>query len=150
MGGAKLLAVVTLKEGTTGRHYRVSDESDYLAVWKAQKRLRKVTEKKRSDGLSAIPDEPLPVMSGTFNAPIYGMTTWGSIYTSRQLATLELMARLLSQFGHTPAGVLSAIALNRLADRGTSLCRWDSSPTSEVVKNTFSRRHCRWSGISPR
>ncbi|MGO9465875.1 MAG: DUF1156 domain-containing protein [Isosphaeraceae bacterium] len=138
--GARLLAVVTLREGTTGRHYRLPTDADYRAVWKAQRRLMVVTAKKRSDGLSAIPDEPLPVMSGTFNAPLYGMTSWGSIYTSRQVATLEFMARLLSQFGNTPAGMLSAIALNRLADRGTSLCRWDSSSTSEVVKNTFSRQ----------
>ena len=38
-GGARMLAVVTLHPGIQGRHYRLPTESDYQAVWKAQKRL---------------------------------------------------------------------------------------------------------------
>ncbi|MBU1985127.1 DUF1156 domain-containing protein, partial [bacterium] len=40
IGGARLLAVVTLRPGETGRHYRLPTSSDYQAVWKAQLRLR--------------------------------------------------------------------------------------------------------------
>src|SRR5262249_44844153 len=37
-GGAKLLAVVTLRTGETGRHYRLPTERDYAAVREAQAR----------------------------------------------------------------------------------------------------------------
>ena len=36
MGGARCLAVVTLKPGESGRHYRLPTERDYEAVRKAQ------------------------------------------------------------------------------------------------------------------
>ena len=36
-GGATLLAVVTLRDGHTGRHYRQPTAADYSAVWKARR-----------------------------------------------------------------------------------------------------------------
>jgi putative DNA methylase len=39
IGGARLLAVVTLKPGEQGRHYRLPTERDYEAVRRAQERL---------------------------------------------------------------------------------------------------------------
>ncbi len=59
-GGARLLAVVTLKPGEKGRHYRLPDDRDYKAIWKATKRLEKISKEKLPNGLSPIPDEPLP------------------------------------------------------------------------------------------
>ncbi|MBI3950366.1 MAG: DUF1156 domain-containing protein, partial [Acidobacteria bacterium] len=41
IGGARLLAVVTLKPGEQGRFYRLPTERDYEAVWKAAKALEK-------------------------------------------------------------------------------------------------------------
>ena len=63
-GGATLLAVVTSREGHTGRHYRLPTDDDYRAVWRAQQRLKGVAAKTQADGLSAIPDEPLPPIPG--------------------------------------------------------------------------------------
>ena len=40
--GARLLAVVTLRPGEQGRHYRLPEERDYAAVRKAQKWLAKI------------------------------------------------------------------------------------------------------------
>ena len=39
-----MLAVVTLKSGETGRHYRLPTERDYEAVRKAQTRVAKVVD----------------------------------------------------------------------------------------------------------
>jgi len=41
-GGARLLAVVRLKPGEQGRHYRLPTEQDYAAVCKARQRLEKI------------------------------------------------------------------------------------------------------------
>ncbi|GIV02400.1 MAG: hypothetical protein KatS3mg082_3032 [Nitrospiraceae bacterium] len=63
VGGARLLAVVTLRPGESGRHYRLPTERDYEAVRKAQARLAKILEEwERGEkrGLCPVPDEPLP------------------------------------------------------------------------------------------
>src|SRR5712692_8244440 len=60
IGGARLLAVVTLKSGEQGRQYRLPTERDYHAVWKATKALEKVATIKLPNGLSPVTDEPLP------------------------------------------------------------------------------------------
>ena len=38
----------------------------------------------QSGALSLLPNEPVPLMSGVFNAPIYGHNTWESLFNSRQ------------------------------------------------------------------
>jgi len=48
-GGARLLAVVTLRPGEQGRHYRLPTERDYQAVWKAQKRLKVILDEWEED-----------------------------------------------------------------------------------------------------
>jgi putative DNA methylase len=96
-GGARLLAVVTLKPGEQGRHYRLPTERDYEAVRRAQERLAAILEESErggKQGLCPVPDEPLPLMSGTFNVPIYGMNRWGDLFTARQKVALVTLARL--------------------------------------------------------
>lgn len=44
-------------------------------------------------GTCPVPDEPLPLMSGTFNVPLYGITTWGDLFTARQKVTLVELGR---------------------------------------------------------
>jgi adenine-specific DNA methylase len=77
LGGARLLAVVTLKPGEQGRHYRLPTERDYHAVWKAIETLASVATTKLPNGLSLLPDEPLPPQ-GTlgFRVQLYGVTQW--------------------------------------------------------------------------
>jgi putative DNA methylase len=85
IGGARLLAVVTLKDDKAGRQYRVTADRDYEAAWKAQKAVAKLSENKLPNGISVIPDEPLPPQ-GTlgFRVQLYGMTQWGDLFTARQ------------------------------------------------------------------
>jgi adenine-specific DNA methylase len=35
-----------------------------------------------------LPEEELPLMSGTFNVPIYGINTWGKLFNERQKLSL--------------------------------------------------------------
>lgn len=124
-GGARLLAVVTLRDGEPGRHYRLPTDADYAAVWKAQQRLKFVAATKREDGLSPIPDEPLPLMSGTFNVPLYGMNSWGDLFTARQKVGLTNLFDVISGANETDdLSTIATIALSRFADDYSSLCRW--------------------------
>ena len=62
-GGARLLAVVLLKPGDPGRHYRLPIEGDYEAVRKSQICVAKILnewERRGKQGMCPVPDEPLP------------------------------------------------------------------------------------------
>lgn len=143
-GGARMLAVVTLRPGETGRHYRLPTERDYEAVHEAQARVAKLLEEWErggKQGLCPVPDEPLPPI-GTlgFRVQRYGMLQWGDLFTARQKVVLVATLEALRSIPDEQIHAFNAIALDRVADRGSSLCRWDNSTTSEVVKNTFSRQ----------
>ncbi len=53
IGGARLLAVVTLKDGKAGRQYRVATHRDDEASRKAQKAVEKLATQKLPNGLNA-------------------------------------------------------------------------------------------------
>jgi adenine-specific DNA methylase len=79
-----LLAVVTIRAGINGRRYREPTPRDLEAY-----RTADVLLKERWSGgvadLPAVPTDELPLMSGVFNVPIYGHTTWASLFNARQL-----------------------------------------------------------------
>jgi len=95
IGGACLLAVVTLKPGEQGRHYRLPIPSDYKAVWMAMKALEKLNATTLQNGMNRVPDEHLPPI-GTlgFRVQRYGMLQWGDLFTARQKLTLAVLSQL--------------------------------------------------------
>ena len=130
IGGAHLLAVVTLIPGKQGRHYRLPTPEDYQAIWKAKKRLEEVAKKPLINGLSAIPDEPLPPI-GTlgFRVQRYGMLQWGDLFTTRQKILLStFLNEFFPQSAHdekdTDIKELLAMVMGRTATYGTSLGWW--------------------------
>jgi putative DNA methylase len=134
VGGALMLAVVELRDGQTGRRYRLPGPDDYAAVNAAQAALRQLPP-------GAVPDEVLPLMSGTFNVPLYGMATWGDLFTARQKLSLVRVAQSIAgapSGDQGPASRVLALALGRLADYSSSLCRW--VPHGEFVANTYGRQ----------
>ncbi|MGC2100571.1 MAG: DUF1156 domain-containing protein [Candidatus Sulfotelmatobacter sp.] len=138
-GGARLLAVVTKLE-RAGRNYRTATEADYAPITKALCYLESLRSRKLPDGTSIVPDETLPLMSGTFNVPIYGMDTWGALFTARQTIALLAIGRetqKLSQINPHLSGLLSLTA-SRCADYNSSLTRWVSG--GEFVGGTFGRQ----------
>jgi adenine-specific DNA methylase len=58
VGGAFLLAVVTVIPGEQGRHYRPATDQDYGAVWKATKCLETVIARRATTSLSPVPSSP--------------------------------------------------------------------------------------------
>ena len=97
IGGARMTAVVTLKPGEMGRHYRLPTDADYAAVRRAQLRLDGILGEWEQGGkqvLCPVPDEPLPPI-GTlgFRVQRYGMMQWGDLFTARQKIALAELGR---------------------------------------------------------
>jgi adenine-specific DNA methylase len=154
IGGARMLAVVTLRQGEQGRHYRLPNERDYEAVWKAQKRLEEIlNEWERSlpspsgrgaggeGNLCPVPDEPTPAGGGSgagraFSVQKYGMMTFGDLFTARQKTAL-LAFTTEAQRAQSVRNLL-AIAIGRVADATASLTSWLAS--GEEVKHVFARQ----------
>ena len=138
VGGARLLAVVTLKDDKAGRQYRVATERDYEAAWKAQKAIAKLAKEKLPNGISVIPDEPLPPQ-GTlgFRVQLYGMAQWGDLFTARQKLALTTLARAVP---HAPLSAKKSISsvLSRCADYWSSGVVW--AQEGEFVAHTFGRQ----------
>ena len=103
-GGARMIAVVTLKHNEKERHYRLPTPADYTAVYKAQARVQYLLDEWERQGrqeLCPVPDEPLPLMSGTFNVPLYGINTWGNLFTARQKVALAELVRQIRQLDYS-------------------------------------------------
>jgi adenine-specific DNA methylase len=146
---ARLVCVVTTREREPGRFYRLPTPRDLAAI-----------EKAKSEDLdsSLLPDESLPFMSGVFNVPIYGMDTWASLFTPRQLLALTTLARLVrelpkskdldssleSKSSDLDKGLAEAmqtclaLVIDRQANTLTSLSRWHI--TGEKIEGVFARQ----------
>ena len=151
--GQTLIAIVA--EGKRGRIY-VEPTGDHAQI------ALSATPEWKPETLQ--PDNPR-----WFSPPAYGMTTFGDLFTDRQLVALNTFSDLVHEAraeierdalaaglsgdptplrdGGTGAkayaeavSVYLAFALNRSADRGSSICTWDSSPKMEALRNTFARQ----------
>lgn len=149
IGGARLLGVVTLRPEEKARHYRLPDQYDYQAVWKATKHLEKIDTVKLPTGPSPVPDEPTPAGGGSgagraFSVQKYGMMTFGDLFTARQKLTLLQYAQMTShvihsnkqQFAMAPNILVPAIS--KLADTNSVICTWQIDPPR--LRATFARQ----------
>jgi len=141
IGGARMTAVVTLRPGEKGRHYRLPTEADYAAVRRAQAWVAEILaewERGGKQGLCPVPDEALPPI-GTlgFRVQRYGMLEWGDLFTARQKVALVGLGKRITD---CDAGIDSflALALGRSTDQLSSLVRW--LETIEAIASTFGRQ----------
>ena len=153
-GGASMTAVVTLKPGQQGRHYRLPSDRDYAAVRLAQEQVGSILDEWAGDGrqgLCPVPDEPTPTGGGSgagraFSVQRYGMTQWGDLYTARQKAALIELARSISELGQGREHLLLSmatqqllgIAVDKTADLGNALTPW--KPDAECPVHLFARQ----------
>ena len=143
-GGARMTAVVTLKPGQVGRHYRLPNDADYSAVRKAQERVAQVLgkwERGGKQGLCPVPDEPTPAGGGSgagraFSVQRYGMLQWGDLFTAQQKVALVELSQSVTTFTESLRNLL-AIAVNRIAGGGASTSAWLAS--GEEVKHAIPR-----------
>lgn len=135
IGGARLLAVVTLKPGVQGRYYRLPTDQDYTAVWQAQQRISKILDewvRGGRKGLCPVPDEPTPPRNGhrSTTAPrVYGMTSWRDLYSVRQAIALISYAKKIACYRSNsvqtdPVAEMLALVLSKLSERLNVICDW--------------------------
>lgn len=151
--GQRLMAIVA--EGQRGRIY-LAPTADQIAIAESAKPVWS-------------PEMDLPNNPRDFKTPNYGLAKFGDLFTPRQLVALttfsdlvpEAIARIRADAlaagmaddgrgldaggnGATAyaeaVGVFMAFAISRSADRGSSICSWDSSPKMEALRNTFGRQ----------
>src|SRR5690606_34775289 len=93
-----------------------------------------------------VPDERISLNEiRRISVLLYGIGTWGALFTPRQLLALTTLARLVREVGsrvdssHRDAvQTCLALAVDRQAQATSSLCRWDV--TGEKNTGTFSRQ----------
>jgi hypothetical protein len=132
IGGATLLAVATLKVGAAGRSYRTGVARDYDCIFRAEEALKAIAKP------TLEIEQPLPAMTGTFNAPLYGMVRWSLLFTARQKLALLSFANIISSLKDEAEKELSSFALSKLADLSNSLCMWE--PIAECPRHLFGRQ----------
>lgn len=145
---ARLVCVVTLHENSPGRTYRVSTATDVKATQMAARALQERL-RSNSDAIPPIPDGKLNHLRGFFNIVLYGMTTWGDLFSPRQKLTLMTLSRLVRTAAELIAkesdkGFANAIqtclglAVTRHADINASLSTWHN--VRELINHVFARQ----------
>lgn len=149
--GARLMAIVA--EGTRGRVYLAPTPEHEAAARKAKPEWK--------------PEVAMPANPRWFSPPLYGLTTYGDLFTPRQLVALTTFSDLVGEAmqlvrrdalqaglpddpkplrdGGTGAtayaeavGVYLGFALSKQADLGNSLCRWE--PIAQCPRQLFGRQ----------
>jgi adenine-specific DNA methylase len=149
--GQRMVAVVLHHPRAKGKIYRLATEKD-LEVFKSAEKYLEEKRKKLMDewGIDPVPDEEIPLMSGTFNVPLYGMTKWGDLFNSRQklaLITFTEKVRLAykrmleerydKDYAKAVVSYLG-LAMNMTAAFCNTIARWEN--TSEAIKHLYSRQ----------
>jgi len=149
--GSQLMAIVA--EGRRGRLYLSPNPEHELTA---------NVEKPEEYPSGAMPENPR-----WFSPPAFGMTDYADLFTNRQLTALTMFSDLVHEAqlqaeadavaaglsndhialseGGTGAraygeavGVYLAFIVDRLADRGSTICSWDTGYTK--IRNTFGRQ----------
>ena len=144
--GARMTAVVTLRPGHIGRHYRLPTEADYATVRKAQSGVVKILDEWNQagrQGLCPIPNEPTPAGGGSgagraFSVQRYGMLQWGDMFSARQKLALMELGRLVANHGTLKSVNALALAISKLSELACSLCAWE--PLAECPRHVFARQ----------
>ena len=148
---ARLMAIVA--EGKRGRAYLAPTAQHEVAAGKAKPEWK--------------PEVAMPANPRWFSPPLYGLKTYGDLFTSRQLVALTAFSDLVQEArelvqsdalqaglpdgpkplrdGGTGAnayaeavGVYLGFAVDKMTDRNSSICGWDSSRDS--IRGVFGRQ----------
>jgi adenine-specific DNA methylase len=150
-GRVSVVPTAVVVDGQSGQEYRLPTELETNLAEQGDERLHTVYDQLPF----GIPGEPIPqgasrVGGGSpFTVYTYGFTNWGQLFRPRQLVALGTIlrhsrdARDAMKGAGYPNGWVEAvcaglsIGLDKLADRSSAFCRWDSGYTK--VSNTFAR-----------
>ena len=149
--GQRMIAIVGHKSGERVKQYRIATEADLEIFHIAEEYLAdKQNDLSAVWGMSAVPDEELPLMSGVFNVPLYGINVWGDLFNSRQkLALITFVEKVKAVYQKLVAedvdieyakAVVSylALILSRHSSYNATLCWWYT--LAENGFNVFGRQ----------
>ena len=133
--GTQLMAIVA--EGKAGRIY-VPPSEEHSTIASQAKPV-------------GVPETDLPEQALGFRVQLYGMTKHRDLFSPRQLITLTTFSDLVSEacalvladsndnraYSEAVATYL-ALAVDKAADRNTTLCAWESG--MDRMRNTFTRQ----------
>lgn len=150
---ARLVCVVTTRSAEQGRFYRTPTEHDISAAGSTESVLNRM-EATSQESLPLIPNEEISLNEiRRISVPLYGMSRWGDLFSSRQLLALVTVVRLVREAGNACAAahkgeedfgqaVQTVLAINvgKAADYGSALATWSSPASQETVRSTFSRQ----------
>ncbi len=133
-----MIVVILGKQRSEGKSYRIAEKKDNLLYEQARIRLLSQCDLfEREWGVCPVPNEELPLMSGVFNVPLYGMNTWGSLFNERQKLALIIFAekvrkvysKIIEEYPNAhefASAIVSYLAINhdRLASYCSSLGYW--------------------------
>lgn len=132
--GHKLMAVVA--EGNRQRIY-IAPSDDQISAASVPRP-------------NSSPEASIPPKAPSFRVQAYGMTTWSSLFTNRQLVALTTFSDLVIETQETvqrdsgsqayaeAVTTYLAMAISKLADRGSSIVTWFLG--RESTRNTFARQ----------
>ncbi len=150
--GQRMMAVVLRHPDRPGKGYRLPTARDLEAYHAAEQALEKKRRKLWEEwGMDPVPDEKIITPCHEVDRPpMYGMPTWGDLFNPRQKLALitfadkvrQAHAQMRSQsadpdFAKAVVTYL-ALAISRLADRNSVLCRL--IPQTEAIGFTFTRQ----------
>lgn len=136
---------VVVVDGPNGKEYRLPTIKEIESANISEEKLTEIY----ANIPFGIPHEPLP-SRGTlgFRVPLYGIDSWRKLFLPRQLATLGILIRSISEAKERisqnyPPEVAEAIVgflacmMDRQADYGSAGCRWHN--VGEKISSQFSR-----------
>jgi putative DNA methylase len=148
-GRLGMTATAVITESQTTKHYRLPTQHELDCAAKARAELQNVY----ADIPFGLPNEPTPAGGGrgaarAFSIQNYGLMLWRDIFTSRQLLVVGTLLKYSRKafssvekfYNHkwiesVCAGLV--IGIDRIADRQSTICRWDNGYTK--LQGTFTR-----------
>ncbi len=145
------LMTAVVVDSDHGKEYRLPTEQEQLLAAEARNQYDVVFDK-LPDGL---PDEPVPEGSSRtgggspFTVHLYNLRRWCDLFNPRQLLALGTFANFtraatiaMADGGYDSEWIEAMVAemsigFDKLADRSSSLCRWDTGRST--ITSTFAR-----------
>jgi len=149
--GQRMVVIVLHNLKKQGKTYRIAKEEDFEVFRETEKCLKEKRTKLMGEwGFDPVPDEKIPLMSGVFNVPIYGMHKWSDLFNSRQkLALITFIEKIrfacekMLEEGYDKeyskaVGTYLSFVIDRQADYNSRLCIW--AVAGEFIAHTFGRQ----------
>lgn len=149
--GQHMMGFVCTSNSKRGKIYLSADS--YRSHIPDQIEIKLRLEKLVKESSINIPDEPIsPLDNRNFWITEYGPSSFSDVFSPRQLLALMTFAKWVrlahesmlkdgyeKQFAQATTTYLGLL-VNRVADRASTLCRYDPSPTQSGINNTFGRQ----------